>query len=100
MKPTTQEVTGPILPPPTSLPPNRMSLEELSGTASWRKLSPRLKRILTAYISSGAIGRELMQSVVAAFEIDWSAEKCAEAAEQILTLPAVVAVLELRSGKS
>jgi hypothetical protein len=92
MKP---DVSGPILPPPASLPPHRMSLAELSGTASWRKLSPRLKRILTAYISSGATGKELMQSVVAAFENHWSADNCAEAADKILSLPDVVAVLDL-----
>lgn len=79
--------------------PDQMSLLELSGRAEWKQLSPRLKRILTAYISSGGTGKELMQSVVAAFEIYWSAEKCAEAAERILTLPDVVAVLELRDQK-
>jgi hypothetical protein len=98
MKPK-QEV-GALLPPPVKKrAPNKMPLLELSGRAEWKQLSPRLKRILTAYISSGGTGKELMQSVVAAFEIYWSAEKCAEAAERILTLPDVVAVLELRDQK-
>jgi hypothetical protein len=52
--PRRQEVKGQILsiPVPQSQP-NKMSLEQLSGTSAWRKLNPQHKQLLASVLYGG-----------------------------------------------
>jgi hypothetical protein len=78
---------------------SKQSLEQLSGTVEWRPLpSGTMRQIVAAYISSGD---KSMTDIVAMFQArSMSPEKFSEIAEQILSTPSVIAVLELHSGKN
>ena len=100
MKRNEQEVWGPILPTPKPGAPKRleMSLESLSATAEWKKLSGTLKQIVSAYLGSG---EKSMVDTLAAFQSrSMSPEKISEVAEKVLTTPSVVAVLKVYHGKT
>lgn len=92
-----QDVLGALLPPQVPRSPNAMSLEELSGREEWKKLSPRLRQILTAYISSGCTS---LNDVLAAFEPYASHEKVEQAADAILARADVQDALALHAGSN
>lgn len=77
----------------------QMSLEEVSAYAEWRSLTPRLKRIVGAYIRNGA--KESNYDMLAAVkEVDWDLSSAAQVhmAEELLANAAIRAVLKLYFG--
>lgn len=78
---------------------SKQSLEELSGTVEWKRLpNGTMRQIVAAYISSGD---KSMVDIVARFQArGMSPEKFSEIAEQILSTPSVIAVLDRYHGKN
>jgi hypothetical protein len=62
------------------------SLETLTSTPAWKKLSSRLKQVLTFMLEDHA---RSMENAVARFQPHWSPSEQRAAAEKILALPDV-----------
>jgi hypothetical protein len=88
------DVAGALLPCPVPQP-NRMSLEQLSGTSAWRVLNPTHKQMLASFL----YGDVSMADIVKAFgTVD--EKKAEKIAQDILSRADVQAVIRLLEGKA
>jgi hypothetical protein len=63
-----------------------VSLETLTSTPAWKKLSSRLKQVLTFFLADP---ERSMENAVARFQPQWTPSELRAAAETILALPDV-----------